>query len=89
MINYKTNANDTDENINVYNSAMKGYLDNWYKKNLTAYESSFSKGFWTKERPHVTKKEKKEDVIPFKWSKDVLDGNSEVILHFAKRIIKN
>ena len=37
MINYKTNANDTDENINVYNSAMKGYLENWYKKNLTSY----------------------------------------------------
>ena len=39
MINYKTNANDSDENINVYNSAMKGYLDNWYKKNLTGYTS--------------------------------------------------
>ena len=39
MINYKVNANDSDENINVYNSAMKGYLDNWYKKNLTAYTS--------------------------------------------------
>ncbi len=39
MINYKTNANEIDENINVYNSAMKGYLDNWYKKNLTAYTS--------------------------------------------------
>ena len=39
MINYKTNANEIDENINVYNSAMKGYLDNWYKKNLTAYAS--------------------------------------------------
>ena len=39
MINYKANENDLDENINVYNSAMKGYLDNWYKKNLTAYAS--------------------------------------------------
>jgi len=39
MINYKANANDSDENINVYNSAIKGYLDNWYKKNLTAYTS--------------------------------------------------
>ena len=39
MINYKTNANEIDENINVYNSAMKGYLDNWYKKNLAAYTS--------------------------------------------------
>ena len=39
MINYKTNASDEDENINVHNSAMKGYLDNWYKKNLTDYTS--------------------------------------------------
>ena len=39
MINYKTNLNDSDENINVYNSAIKGYLDNWYKKNLVEYAS--------------------------------------------------
>ena len=39
MINYKTNENDSDENINVYNSAIKGYLENWYKKNLTGYTS--------------------------------------------------
>ncbi len=39
MINYKTNASDPDENINVYNSAIKGYIDNWYKKNLITYES--------------------------------------------------
>ena len=39
MINYKTNINDPDENINVYNSAIKGYLDNWYKKNLNDYAS--------------------------------------------------
>ena len=25
--------------LNNYNSAMKGYLDNWYKKNLTGYTS--------------------------------------------------
>ena len=39
MINYKTNANDSEENINVYNSAIKGFLDNWYKKNLVDYAS--------------------------------------------------
>ena len=39
MINYKVNASDADENINLYNSSMKGYLDNWYKKNLTEYAS--------------------------------------------------
>ncbi len=39
MLNHKTNLNDPDENINVYNSAVKGYLDNWYKKNLISYTS--------------------------------------------------
>ena len=34
MFNYKTNVNDANENINVYNSAVKGYIDNWYKKNI-------------------------------------------------------
>ena len=40
MINYKTNPSDEDGNANVYSSAIKGYLDNWYKKNLagTNYE---------------------------------------------------
>ena len=43
MVNYKTNQSDNDENINVYNSAMKGYLDNWYKKNLVNYASYLDK----------------------------------------------
>ena len=34
MINYKTNQNDADANINHYNSTIKGYLDNWYNQNL-------------------------------------------------------
>ena len=39
-LNYKLDPNDTtDENINVHDSAIKGYLDNWYKKNLTSYSS--------------------------------------------------
>ena len=39
MINYNANSNDSDKNINLYNSALKGFLDNWYKKNLTGYKS--------------------------------------------------
>ena len=38
MINYKTNTNEPDEDINVYDSTIKGYLDNWYDKNLKDYE---------------------------------------------------
>ena len=34
MLNGKTQGETTDANINVYNSAIKGYLDNWYKKNI-------------------------------------------------------
>jgi len=34
MIN---NDGDSNVNINVYNSSIKGYLDNWYLKNLTGY----------------------------------------------------
>lgn len=38
-LNYKVNANDSDENINVYNSSIKGFLENWYKKSITPYSS--------------------------------------------------
>lgn len=31
------NTGDSGVNINVYNSAIKGYLDNWYAKNLINY----------------------------------------------------
>ena len=37
MLNYKANNTYSDVNINVYNSAIKGYLDNWYAKNLSDY----------------------------------------------------
>ena len=39
MINYDVSGNLTDTNINTYNSAMKGYLENWYRKNLSSYSS--------------------------------------------------
>ena len=39
MVNYKKNQNEEDVNINVYNSTIKGYLENWYNKNLKEYEN--------------------------------------------------
>ena len=50
---------------------------------------SFPKDFWTRERSHVTKKEKAEDMIPFKWSDDVLTGKRKAILYSAKNIVEN
>lgn len=35
----KTKPINANYKLNEYNSAIKGYLDNWYKKNLTAYAS--------------------------------------------------
>lgn len=40
----------------------------------------FPKGFFTQPRPHVKTKEKPKDKIPFKWSKEVLNGKSEVTI---------
>ena len=45
----------------------------------------FPKDFWTRKREHVTKPENAEDMIPFNWSKDVLNGNKEAILYSAKK----
>ena len=35
----KSKTINANYELNNYNSAMKGYLDNWYKKNLTGYTS--------------------------------------------------
>lgn len=47
----------------------------------------FPKDFFTKTRPHA-KKERKEDSIPFKWSKEVLSGKEKAILFSAKTLEK-
>ncbi|MBQ9071644.1 MAG: hypothetical protein IJY25_00605 [Bacilli bacterium] len=39
---------------------------------------TFPKGFFTKSRPTITTKEALKDVIPFEWSKNVLNGKSKV-----------
>ena len=39
MVNYKQNSSELNENVNVYSSAIKGYLDNWYKKNIFGTQS--------------------------------------------------
>lgn len=38
---------------------------------------AFPKGFFTKDRPHADKHNDK-DMIPFKWSENVLNGKSKV-----------
>lgn len=45
---------------------------------------TFPKGFFTKPRPTITTKEALKDVIPFKWSKEVLEGKKEAIICSAK-----
>ena len=35
----KSKAINANYELNNYSSSIKGYLDNWYKKNLTAYTS--------------------------------------------------
>lgn len=49
------------------------------KKNI-----EFPKGFFTKPRPHVTEKEADEDMIPYKWPEEVLNGKKKVIVYQAK-----
>ena len=39
MINYKQSASESNANVNVYSSAIKGHLDNWYKKNISETQS--------------------------------------------------
>lgn len=43
-------------------------------------KSIFPKGFFTQSRPHVKTKEDPKDKIPFKWSKEILNGKSEVTI---------
>jgi hypothetical protein len=40
--------------------------------------SKFPEGFFTQPRPTISMKEAIKDVVPFKWSKNVLNGNSKV-----------
>ena len=41
MLNYKQNANETDANINVYNSSIKGIVDNFYETKLSSTARTF------------------------------------------------
>ena len=51
-------------------------------------EIKIPKDFWIKKRPHVSKKEKQEDMLPFEWSNDVLSGKRKAVLYSANRINK-
>lgn len=46
--------------------------------------STFPKAFFTKPRPTITTKEALKEVIPFQWSKKVLEGKKEAIIYSAK-----
>ena len=59
-----------------------GYKLKEEKKNIM-----FSKDFFIKPRPHVKTKEKSDDIIPFKWSNEVLNGKKKAILYSAKNRI--
>lgn len=50
------------------------------KKNI-----KFPKDFFTKPRPHVTKKETQEDMLPFEWSNEVLNKKKKAILYSVKQ----
>ena len=50
MLNYKFNTNIGDENINVYNSAAKGIVDNWFKNNFTEYIDYLDDGVFCNNR---------------------------------------
>ena len=46
--------------------------------------SKFPEGFFIQPRPRISMKEAIKDVVPFKWSKNVLHGNSKVKIVSAK-----
>lgn len=51
----------------------------------------FPKGFFTQTRPH-TIKQNNEDLTPFQWSENVLNGKSKVKIVSLKdksRLVKN
>ena len=53
----------------------------WEESKLDKKEKSvLPKGFFTQSRPHVKTKEDPKDKIPFKWSKEILNGKSEVTI---------
>ena len=41
MLNYKQNSTDTDEDINKYNSSIKGIVDNFYETKLSSTAKTF------------------------------------------------
>lgn len=44
----------------------------------------FPNGFFTQPRPTISSKEALKDVVPFEWSKEVLDGKAPAILVSTK-----
>lgn len=51
---------------------------------LNKKKPSFPKDFFHQARPTVTNKETFKDVIPIKWSKEVLEGKRKITLYSVK-----
>lgn len=44
----------------------------------------FPKGFFTQPRPTISTKETLKDIIPIKWSKEVISGKTKAIVYSSK-----
>ena len=53
---------------------------NYSKEEYEYFKSMLPDDFFTRTRPHMTKPELKEDMIPFKWPKSVLKGKVKAIV---------
>lgn len=40
----------------------------------------FPKGFFKQHRPEISMKEALKDVVPVKWSKEILESNKKVVI---------
>ncbi len=49
----------------------------------------FPKGFFEQPRPTISAKEALKDVIPVKWTKEVIDGTKKVLVKSTKEIRNN
>lgn len=50
----------------------------------TKKEIKFPNGFFTQSRPTVSTKETLKDVIPIKWSKEVMSSKRKAIVYSVK-----
>jgi len=77
MLNGKTQNETVDANINRYSSAIKGQIDNWYKKNIDSLNSSV-KGLIDTSSVHCNDRSSNNNFGS--WNKDA--ANLTTILYF-------